>query len=302
MAAATAVVGGTLWRFDAPLELSREPVRCGGINTMKALEGAWGAISDYGIADDVVATGDPIGLYVVDYSGRGVGLLDVHRPGVLQPSKSLQLIDPSTEFAKSPERIEAVRKIQNYLRTTHQVLESDFSNLRAIQVAAWAALGELSVPDDLAESVASNPAWTNAIQRYLDEISAQPAINSFPAPHRMDASIAAHQWPGWISLDVILSDIDGTRCSDQPIRCFTVGSSGSGRTDDSGKAVVSVRNPATGRPQDVRVSWDGVLPAGSFLKVVYETEDEERAQGYVMTAHAVPSNLEMLLSVPSGAC
>ncbi len=289
------------WPADAP------PTNCGSPMTYVSASADWGRATAWETRDDLLASGDSVGLYTIDSRGEKVPLLLLNRAGDISGAESFEIVDPKADFAGK--ELENIRRVQSYLagdQTIGGVLNP--ANPQAIQIAIWAMLGQLNHPGDLnpktiGETSQYGADWKKYIDKVIDDLKYAKMDGYKPFPFWIGANLDSTQRYGWIGVRALVQDVMANRLQGVQLTLSTAGSTKVVTTDKKGIIETEIRDPAPGHGQLIAVTWRGSIPAGTILKASYKKElENERTRAYLLTTSPVAADLTKDLRFSPGGC
>lgn len=301
------LAGGTLLAVVvATVPLGADPDQrssgnCGGLNFAADIAPKWTDFGEYTRSNDLLLSGDPVGLYRSVIEGQDVALLDFNRPGSV--SKIDHLVPITTDEYVSAVEVdrERVLRTQNYLSTTNFAGDENTSNAAAMQLEIWANLGQLDLGSEFNRDRDDTDTWLSAVGEYAEGIGESAALEPF-VPDQLNARFYRWQWADWLSVRASLTAAEGAQAAGQVISMSTVATSARESTDETGETVLHVPNPGRGWAQQVGVDWQGVMPAGAILKAQYEKGITPKDQAFFVTAAPSVVGAHLVLSRPPEAC
>lgn len=303
---------GTAYLFAPVPKAATTTEGCGSLYSAAGLPAQWTYSNVYGETDTtLVANGDPVNIYVLDYQDAGTPVLDINRPGNVEDAQSFAYATADDLIGKNDEYKDAVRRISAYLSSHASTgVDRNSANPKALQLAIWEKLGQLTVPQGLSDEISDQEAWTGVIDDYFKALNQTAPESSSQFPTDIFAAFAPRQRAGSIELQISLRNREAA-VPDAPVIASTAATSSAARTNALGEAILVLPDPAPGRVQKVRVSWEGTIPAGSVLKAQYKKEDPPNQkkddppgyrQGYVVTATPRAAQVSVLLAFDGSAC
>jgi hypothetical protein len=287
-------------------QASTESHECGSLGRTSTFENEWSNFGPYDQTDAIWRfKGSPVGLYVAHHQGQPIGLFSLFVNGDLSAVRSFEVADPRWVFRSNKKTLDKVGRVQSYLRWHWLGYDPNDANAQASQLAIWSVVHDHDYTRDLVQGAHNVQVWSRYIHHEVRQIR-KSAPDAFPSPpFRINTRLLKKQWRGYIGLAVSGTDLRRNVLKGLRIIASTPGTTSSAITDSKGEATVYLPDPAPGWSQTYKAEWNSVFPAGTLLRVVYQSKHktpQDARPDYVVTAQPMPVRAWVTGFLPDDWC